>query len=106
RSSRPPTSASTSTRPSIPTLAHHHMTYSRTFSSPRAQFAYAVGMQCWIWGFPLTESLRTCRDAVMGARSGQGTSAGINRLEHNTKPSTHLDRWVVTPANDLLYSIA
>lgn len=82
------------------------MTYTRNFASPRAQFAYATAMQCWVWAYPLTESLRTCHLATAPNGAATGKLPAINQFEHNTRPSTHVDRWVVTPANDLLYSIA
>ncbi|MBU4610403.1 DUF1254 domain-containing protein [Achromobacter sp. GG226] len=76
------------------------MTDHRTLLSHAAREAYAVALPCWIWGYPLVETLRTC-----AARLAEADTP-VNQLHHDTQPSTHHDRWVVTPANDLLYSTA
>ncbi len=76
------------------------MTDTRILGSTAARHAYALALPCWIWGFALVETLRTCAARLRDA------STPINALHHDTRPSTHEDRWVVTPANDLLYSTA
>lgn len=82
------------------------MTDTGTSVSPRAQFAHAAAMQCWVWAYPLTESLRTCHEATAANEAATDERPAINQFAHVTRPSTHVDRWVVTPANDLLYSTA
>src|SRR5690606_5215570 len=78
----------------------------RTLSTPAQQHAYALGMQCWIWGYPLTESLRTCHEGTREGEAAGDTRTPVNAFSVSDRPSTHEDRWVVTPANDLLYSTA
>lgn len=78
----------------------------RTLSTPAQRHAYALGMQCWIWGYPLTESLRTCHECASEGEAADAARTPVNAFSVNDRPSTHEDRWVVTPANDLLYSTA
>jgi hypothetical protein len=58
-----------------------------------------------VWGYPLVETMRTCRLQTL-AREDEAVSwrAAIDRLHHEQRPSTPDDRDVVTPANDLLYT--
>jgi hypothetical protein len=73
---------------------------------PREEHAYAVGIHAFIWGLPLVEMVRTCH-VVTSVRAPQPNGrAPINMFGHCPRPWTHEDRDVVTPANDLLYSMA
>ncbi len=79
----------------------------------RKALARAIGLSAFVYGYPLTETYRTCRmQTDPQARQRPGSSAGsdvrapFNTLHHSPRPSTHEDRDVVTPANDLLYSMA
>ena len=70
------------------------------------ELAAALGVQAYIWGFPLVEMVRTCaRMTAVDAAQSSGR-APINQFGHSDHPWTHLDRDIVTPANDLLYSTA
>lgn len=73
----------------------------------------AVGLSAFVYGYPLTETYRTCRlqtqpqaQRRVGASAGSDVRAPLNTLHHSPRPSTDEDRDVVTPANDLLYSMA
>ena len=59
------------------------------------------------------ETYRTCAmqtapqgERRAGASHGSDVRAPLNTLHHSPRPSTHEDRDVVTPANDLLYTMA
>lgn len=88
---------------------------SNTFSRAEAQRALArsIGMAAFVYGYPLTEIYRTCAMQTApraqrrpGASAGSDVRAPMNTLHHAPRPSTHEDRDVVTPANDLLYTMA
>jgi len=78
----------------------------------RRALARSVGLAAFIYGYPLMETWRTCRQQTLPAAqpaAGNGSDlrgARLNTLHHSQRPSTHEDRDVVTPANDLLYSLA
>ncbi|GAA5236228.1 DUF1254 domain-containing protein [Verticiella sediminum] len=76
----------------------------RTLNSPAQRQAYSAAFQGWVWGYPLIESLRTCYEGFTDAAGPADGRPHINTFNHATRPSTHEDRWVVTPANDLIYS--
>ena len=70
------------------------------------ELAFAFGVQAYIWGFPIVEMVRTCR-AMTAVKAPQPNGrAPINGFGHSDHRWTHLDRDIVTPANDLLYSTA
>lgn len=72
----------------------------------------AIGLSAFVYGYPLVETYRTCRKQTdtSGERpsisSGSDARLPMNTLHHGRRPSTHEDRDVVTPANDLLYTLA
>lgn len=66
----------------------------------RQDLARSIGLSATVYGYPLIEAMRTCRLQTQGA----AMRAPINALFHINHPSTDLDRDVVTPANDLLYT--
>lgn len=73
--------------------------------STRHALGQSVGMTAFIWGYPLVESLRTCRlQASTGANELVSWRSDIDHLQHVRRVSTDADRDVVTPANDLLYT--
>jgi len=74
-----------------------------TLSEPRAALARAAGMTAFIYGYPLVESMRTCR-LQTGGGAGSAERPPIDALQHNPRPWTDADRDIVTPANDLLYT--
>lgn len=88
------------TTPTIPSLA-----------AARQAQARAIGLSAFVYGYPLVESMRTCRlqtstGAPAGASEGSDARAPIDALHHSPRPSTDQDRDIVTPANDLLYTTA
>lgn len=72
---------------------------------PRVALAHAIGFTAFIYGYPLVESMRTCRLQI-GGDAGSQPRAPIDGVHHNARPWTHEDRDIVTPANDLLYTTA
>lgn len=70
----------------------------------RRDLARAVGLTAFVHGYPLVESVRTCR--LQTGHPGLAPRAPINALHAITRPSTDQDRDIVTPANDLLYTTA
>ena len=79
----------------------------------RRAAARSVGLTAFVYGYPLTELYRTCRlqtepqaQRRPGASAGSDVRAPINTLHHAPRPSTSEDRDVVTPANDLLYTMS
>lgn len=75
--------------------------------------ARAVGLAAFVYGYPLTETYRTCRKQTdpRDVAAGAGLNMDVrgmqcNRLHHAQRPSTDTDRDVVTPANDLLYTLS
>ena len=68
--------------------------------------AFALGVQAYVWGFPLVEMVRTCRAMTAVDTPQPNGRAPINQFRHSDHRWTHLDRDIVTPANDLLYSTA
>lgn len=76
-----------------------------SLSDPRTALARAAGVAAFVYGYPLVESMRTCRLQTVGG-AGTQQRAPIDALFHVTHPSTDEDRDIVTPANDLLYTTA
>jgi len=70
------------------------------------EMASALGVQAYIWGFPIVEMVRTCRTMTSVKAPQPNGRAPINQFGHSDHRWTHLDRDIVTPANDLLYSTA
>ncbi len=63
----------------------------------------AAALPLVIYGYPLIETLRTCRlQTAVSAATGYGR-APMNTLSASERQWTHEDRDIVTPANDLLY---
>src|SRR5690606_22478083 len=79
----------------------------------RQALARSVGLTAFVYGYPLTETYRTCAlqtapraERRVGASTGSDARTPLNTLHHAPRPSTDEDRDVVTPANDLLYTMA
>ncbi len=73
--------------------------------------ARSIGLAAFVYGYPLVETYRTCRlqtgpGAARQSGLGLDMRGGFDTLHHSQRPCTHEDRDVVTPANDLLYSLA
>lgn len=78
---------------------------SPTTTDTRRALGQAIGLTAFVWGYPLVESLRTCRlQTLTGAGEHASWRADIDQLQHVRRVSTDADRDVVTPANDLLYT--
>ncbi len=73
--------------------------------SARGHLAFAAGLDAYVYGLPLVEAMRTAWQ-MTGVDAPQPSGrAPLNVLGHADRPWTHADRDVVTPANDLLYSM-
>ena len=75
-------------------------------AAARQAQARAIGLSAFVYGYPLVESMRTCRlqTEAAAAHSGSTAAAPIDSLHRSARPWTDQDRDVVTPANDLLYA--
>ncbi len=81
------------------------MTEPTTPRDPRFTLGQSIGLAAFVWGYPLVETMRTCRLQTMASDSDTvAWRAAIDRLQHVQRASTAADRDVVTPANDLLYT--
>ena len=65
------------------------------------ELAEQVGCLACLYGFPLIETCRTCHLQTQAGGKGIALRA-FNRLDMARQPATHLNRGVVTQANDLL----
>ena len=76
-----------------------------TDRDPRFALGQSIGLAAFVWGYPLVETVRTCRLQTL-AKEDEAVAwrAAVDRLHHVRRPSTPDDRDVVTPANDLLYT--
>lgn len=74
-------------------------------AASRQALARAIGVAAFTYGYPLVESMRTCR-LQTGGGAATPVRAPIDALHHINHPSTDRDRDIVTPANDLLYTTA
>ena len=73
------------------------------YDNPQQALTAAAALPLVIYGYPLIETLRTCRvQTSVEAATGYGR-APVNVLSASTRQWTHEDRDIVTPANDLLY---
>ncbi len=73
------------------------------YDNPQQALTAAAALPLVIYGYPLIETLRTCRlQTSVQAATGYGR-APVNVLSASTRQWTHEDRDIVTPANDLLY---
>lgn len=95
------------------TLAMNHDSHQATGSTdaptptadPRHALGQSIGLAAFVWGYPLVESVRTCRLQTMDhAGVHIAWRADIDRLQHVRRAAVASDRDVVTPANDLLYT--
>lgn len=73
--------------------------------NPRFALGQSIGMAAFVWGYPLVETMRTCRLQTSAKEDDKvAWRSGIDRVQHVQRASTAADRDVVTPANDLLYT--
>ena len=81
-------------------------------SDIQSALARSIGLAAFVYGYPLVETFRTCRKQTVMTDVDAPTSnvsnarLPMNTLHHVTRPSTHEDRDIVTPSNDLLYTLA
>jgi len=77
-----------------------------SYASALEAYVAAAALPLVIYGYPLTETIRTCRvQTATREVTGYGR-APINALSASVRQWTHEDRDIVTPANDLLYFCA
>ncbi|MFC6063880.1 DUF1254 domain-containing protein [Streptomyces ochraceiscleroticus] len=69
----------------------------------RATDTFAIGVEAYVWGYPLVLMERTRK--LLTHKNHRG-SAPLNTLRHRAKLATPRDREIVKPNNDTLYSIA
>ncbi|OYU74489.1 MAG: hypothetical protein CFE45_34710, partial [Burkholderiales bacterium PBB5] len=72
-----------------------------TAPDARTALARSIGLQAFVYGYPLLEMVRTCRHQT---RADGGVP--MHRPLHWAGPTQAEDRDVVTPANDLMYTTA
>ncbi|SEB13181.1 DUF1254 domain-containing protein [Paraburkholderia sartisoli] len=77
-----------------------------TSNTAQEEWAYVAGVQAYVYGYPLVEIVRTCALMTAVDAPTEYGRAPVNQFSHCPRPWTHEDRDVVTPANDLLYSMA
>lgn len=76
-----------------------------TVQDSRFAFGQAVGFSAAVWGYPLVESMRTCRlQTDEHTRTEAAWWSRVDRLQHVRRAAVATDRDIVTPANDLLYT--
>jgi len=80
--------------PNLSTPAH---------ASPQEALVAAAALPLVIYGYPLVETLRTCRLQTSVDAPTRYGRAPMNMLSASARQWTHEDRDIVTPANDLLY---
>ncbi|MBY4730878.1 DUF1254 domain-containing protein [Cupriavidus pauculus] len=73
------------------------------YTSPQAALVASAAIPLVIYGYPLIETLRTCRLQTSVDTPTQYGRAPMNMLSASARQWTHEDRDIVTPANDLLY---
>ncbi len=80
-------------------------------ATPASALAAYAAISAVIAGYPLLESLRTCRTQTTSLPTDSSVATGygrapLNVIGHSADRWTDRDRDIVTPANDLLYSNA
>ncbi|MBV8272561.1 MAG: DUF1254 domain-containing protein [Cupriavidus sp.] len=72
-------------------------------ASPQEALVAAAALPLVIYGYPMIETLRTCRLQTSVDAPTRYGRAPMNMLSASARQWTHEDRDIVTPANDLLY---
>ncbi len=73
-------------------------------AEPRSALARSIGLAAFVYGYPLLETMRTCRlqtDTVHGDTSP--VRAPIDQPLHWAGPTQASDRDIVTSANDFVH---
>jgi hypothetical protein len=73
------------------------------YASALEAYVASAAIPLVIYGYPLTEAIRTCRLQTSVAEVTGYGRAPVNALSASERQWTHEDRDIVTPANDLLY---
>ena len=76
-------------------------------SHPYFALGQSVGLSAFIWGYPLIETIRTCR-MITGGSNGPKVAGQfqMETLRHKQVVHTSNDRTVVASATDILYGTA
>ena len=77
-----------------------------TYDSPQEAYVAAMAAPLVIAGYPLIESIRTCRVQTAAGGTARYGRAPLGKLGLSDHRWTHEDRDIVTPANDFLYFCA
>jgi hypothetical protein len=77
-------------------------------ADPRTALARSIGLAAFVYGYPLLETMRSCRLQTDTATPGVAAArrAPIDEPLHWAGPTQASDRDIVTPANDLMYTTA
>lgn len=75
-------------------------------TSPQSAHVAAMATPLVIAGYPLVETVRTCRVQTSVSEGAGYGRAPIGQISASNHVWTHADRDIVTPANDLLYFCA
>lgn len=73
------------------------------YATPQEALVANAALPLVIYGYPLIETLRTCRLQTSVDAPTRYGRAPMNMLSASARQWTHEDRDIVTPANDLLY---
>lgn len=76
------------------------------YASAHEALTAAAALPLVLYGYPLVETLHTCRIQSSVQSATTYGRAPVNTISASLKQWTHQDRDIVTPANDLLYFCA
>lgn len=65
------------------------------------ELAYAIGVQAYIWSYPMMDLYRTLWETTLDPARGHDRS--LNEFFRFDRLVTHEDDWVITPNNDTIY---
>jgi len=83
-----------------------HVFSAPCYGSSQEALTAAAAIPLVIYGYPLVETIRTCRLQSSVQDATTYGRAPVNTLSASSRQWTHEDRDIVTPANDLLYFCA
>ncbi len=92
------------TSATLPTLAEDKLPEPLPPELAREEYAYTIGVQAYIYGYPLVEMYRVRYKAVFDPDKKNRTP--LNHFQHKRNLSDHTATTVVAPNNDTLYSSA
>lgn len=70
----------------------------------REDLAYSIGVQTYIYGYPVMDLYRTFYEGTLDPKRGHTVT--LNQFNFSRKLVTPKDDWVVTPNNDTIYNRA